>query len=287
MYFDVSLGVMSNNLHAGAGYVHEDGSVEPTWTMLGTRELHKRLFTMLRSREPRGSTRIHISGQPNCAYLGFAEMMVDWENTDSWLTHEKPAYKDYVRLDMFRAQTLGRQFGTVNWYLPQNRRSLPKARENWLSVYPNGGRESQYIFGLALLHNTAIWQAYFPLHYLEPTYEALRAAELNNYSYDYSGYWEQKSVTARPGVPVSIYRAKERLRQNAAKDRALLVLFNNTDYEGEVTLSVDWEDLYMKPSEVTVASPAPTDSPVSIDEKGSIRCVAEPYNFRLIALKRK
>lgn len=115
-----------------------------------------------------------------------------------------------------------------------------------------------------LLHNTALWPAYFPREYLEPTLEALRAHELNNTLYDFHGYWSQHAVRAQPDQSaVSLYRAKKWRRVRRHKDRTLLVVFNNTSYEGPVKLTVEWAAVgYPDPTELRIGS-CSQDAPVA------------------------
>ena len=159
-----------------------------------------------------------------------------------------------MTLARFRAQTMGHPFGPVGWWLPQNTRALRKAREDWRSVYPDGGRESRYILGLALLHNSALWAAYFPTHYLEPTFEALRACQLSNFRYDFLPYWSQKLARPSRDVAVSVYRTKPWVaqREGAHKRKALIVVFNQTAKAGDVVLEVDWKALGLLPEKVAV-----------------------------------
>jgi len=276
-YYDVSMPNMSNNLYAGAGYEMPDGSVKATWTLLGARAIAKRLYQMLRWMEPEGSIRYHMSGQINCALVGFCEMIVDGENWVSRLSYAKPFNWQHTNLPMFRAEYMGHNFGPVTWWLVQNTRALPKARgEGWKKIYGSGPEEVEYIVGLVLLHNSALWAAYFPLEFMKPTQEALKAYDMNNINYDFSGYWEQGYIKADPTLPISVYREKK-------GKRALFVLFNQEEFKGPVTLAVDWNALGVDASTVLVEDLAHGGKAQLSD--GRILTEITPHNFRLIGVR--
>jgi hypothetical protein len=253
-YNDVSSIVSSDNLRAGAGYVTGDGTVLKTSDVLGNRQIQKRLYVMLHQFEPDplpdfGNTRLHYSGELSGASLGFGDQIVDGENTYNWVTPAQPEYYHRMTLDKFRAQFMGRQFGPVDFFLPQNTRSMPGIV--WEDVYPDGFREVEYIVGLPLAHNSALWKSYFKVEHLEPTIAAMQKYDLDNYTYDFDGYWSQDAITAVADGDPDAYQAVSIYTEKAG-NRAVLILFNDNDYNGQVTLAVDWAALGFDPADIEI-----------------------------------
>jgi len=253
-YNDVSSIVSSDNIRAGAGYVMPDGTVIKTSDVLGNRQIQKRLYTMIHEFEPDplpdyGNTRLHYSGELSGASLGFGDQIVDGENTYNWVTPDHPEYYNTMTLDKYRAQFMGRQFGPVDFFLPQNTRSMPDIV--WEDVYPDGYREVEYISGLALLHNSALWKAYFKVEHLDPTIAAMQKYNLDNYNYDFDGYWSQDIISAVANGDPSAYQAVSIYKEKTG-NRAVLILFNNNDYNGQVTLTVDWTAFGFDPAEIEI-----------------------------------
>jgi len=288
-YFDVSRPVMSDNVYAGAGLSKGKSRVS-TWTFLGARRLAKRLYTMLRLElgETDGSIRYHFSGQMPVALLSFADMYIDGENNYSWLTLKKPCYWQHMTLDKFRAQTMGHPIGPVGWWLPQNTRALKKAAKDWASVYPDGGRESRYIVGLVLLHNSALWAAYFPRRYVELMFESMRAYQLSNHRYRFLPYWEHKAVRPAAGLAVSAYRTKAWVaqREGEHKRRAMLVVFNQGAKPlVDATLAVDWKALGFAPDAVVAEGCSGAETP-RIDA-GRLVLSVGAHDFALVGIRPK
>jgi len=273
LYYDVSMPTVVNNIYGGAG-MKINGGAQATTTHLGARTFAKRLYTMLRMREPEGSIRYHMSGQLNGALLGFLDRIVDGENFASILSLKKPRNYEHLSLATFRAEYMGSNFGPVGYWLPQNRRALNSvmAREKLeiTDIYPDPDRETRWVYGICLLHNTGLWPAYLPGS-AAPLIEDMQKYSISNKRYNYYPYWNQNIAKLKPAddnLVCSVYLSKVKGPRGPlleGKDpenndkiveltkRALFVLFNNTDWKGNAKISVNWKALGIDPSKAALS----------------------------------
>jgi len=297
LYYDVSMPNMNNNPYATGGGENP---------LLAARNIVKRMYTMLRLREPEGGIRYHESGTLNGALLGFQEQMADGENWFSIIKPDKPEYYNYMSLSMFRAEYIGRNFGPINWWLPQPTRAfndyMKASGKKITDIYKDPDREARWIAGMPLAHNSGLWAAYIPGSWTRIR-EALQKYALSNHRYDFFGYWRQKFVEIEPAdenLVVSIYKAKvkgPRGPLEGGKDaennnkvvelprRAMLILFNNSDWEGLAKLTVDWEALGFDPENATVENPA-FGKPVQLQGK-TIAVPITARDVRVIGIRKQ
>jgi hypothetical protein len=249
LYIHDSLPVFSDNLYAGGG-VEESGNVYPKWTLLGTREMLKRLYAMLRLKEPKGSVRLNLHGRLLAPLMGFCDMVVDGEGLDSKLSLASPAMSGHLSPDTFRAQYLGTNFGPFCWWTPPNAIAL----EACLSpgrppeqVYPDPDREARWLAGMALVHRAAINPVHVPGR-LTGLLKALEAYGLSSDGCRFIGYWSDPPGRVDPpreGILISAYLAKQ-AENPPEPGKAVLVVLNNTDWEGDLRLALDWDKLGMR-----------------------------------------
>jgi hypothetical protein len=92
-YYDVVSPRSSANPYANAGVVLDDGTRASTASLLGLRDLTKRLYTLCRHTYLDGQAMIHDSGMPNMAYGAFCEIFFDGENLGSTINAQQPTYR--------------------------------------------------------------------------------------------------------------------------------------------------------------------------------------------------
>ena len=94
-----------NRLH-GCGYLRPDGTVGETYPVFATRQLMKRLYTVVKSRKPDGIVDAHVYDCINVPALAFATSYWNGEQ----LSHRefKP---DKLPLDRFRTEFMGHNLG--------------------------------------------------------------------------------------------------------------------------------------------------------------------------------
>ncbi|MBI2191828.1 MAG: hypothetical protein HYU36_07585 [Planctomycetes bacterium] len=285
---DTVLPVLADNFYAGGG-VRDGERVHPKWVVLGTRDLAKRLYAMLRAREPKGSIRYHLPGRRLASLLAFCEMTLDGDSLAEAFSEARPHLYQHLSLDAFRAQYLGSNFGPSCAWLPPQHRALEtifpsgkKAQE----IFDNPDRETRWTAGIALLHQVSIGPVPLPGD-ASSLLEAARTLRLNSADFAFTGYWEEPPARVEPqdeNLVVSVYREKQH-SGNKPGGRALLVLFNNSDWEGEARIDPAWEALQMQPGQCRIENTAFGD-PVRVDGRAVIVPITR-RDVRLISIRSK
>ncbi len=104
----------SNTMH-GCGYTRPDGTIAPTFDYQGTRDMLRRLYTVVKSRKPNGQVNLHNSGHAVTPSIGWATSTWDAEHL-TVLTKRQPI-DEVIPLDAFRAEFMGHQFGVPYEFL--------------------------------------------------------------------------------------------------------------------------------------------------------------------------
>jgi len=97
------------NLAHGCGVLRRDGSIAPTYPIFATRSAMRRLYAAIKSRRPSGQVNTHNSADMVTPGLGFATSTWDGEQF-AGLKAGTPA-EQFLPLDMFRTEFMGRQWG--------------------------------------------------------------------------------------------------------------------------------------------------------------------------------
>ncbi len=259
VYYDVVSPVSSANPYANAG-MERDGARLATSSLLGLRELFKRLYVMSRHTYPDGSTMIHNSGSPNMAYMAFGEIFFDGENLNSTINAQQPTYRGIMTPAKFRAEYMGHNFGPQVWWLGQGRIT----RDTMLQYGPDVLED--HLAGLMLLHQTPVVFAggFSQLHGKESIrriYDAIRQYNLYGSGYRFLPYWQQPPVTGLRQDQYASFYVREPLKvdyyhwhmftreetDETLPHRAVGIFCNESDWRGEMVVQVDLQKLGFAP----------------------------------------
>ena len=129
-YLDgVGLGGACHNLHHGCGYVHPDGTLRPTYSFFAGRDAIRRLYQIVKSRKPEGQIDLHPAACWVSPVMAWATNVWDGETLLGeklrGVSPPKGTFMlDYMPLDMFRTQYMGRPWGVsaefLSYYLPHS-----------------------------------------------------------------------------------------------------------------------------------------------------------------------
>jgi hypothetical protein len=236
MYFDYGTARMCDNPLHGCGWEDENGVHHSTFNVLGSRELAKRLYRVIREHREDSIIVHHMSGEAVLPMNAFCDVMLNGENfTGALMTQHH--YYDVLPFDKFRAEFLDQPKGAVGMMLPQFKRAMAVVSPERVSFFdePEGIRAIDHMIGLVMLHDTAIWAD----SGVKP--ERLWAAQ-DELGWDekvvFYPYWESERFVeevnpVRPDVAVSAYRRE---------DKTMLVVMNNSDepMNLELKLKKDW-----------------------------------------------
>lgn len=107
------------NTHHGCGYVKPDGSIGAVYPIFATREMMKRIYTIVKQHKPDGQVNVHQSTCMTIPTLAFATSYWDGEQFGS--IDRGPNALDVLPLDAFRCEFMGHNWGVPAEFLCYNR----------------------------------------------------------------------------------------------------------------------------------------------------------------------
>jgi len=264
----------------GMGYVR-NGEERPAWPLFATRELYKRIYTMLKTVNPDNLIIGHVSGAVHVPVLSFVDIWLDGEG--NWRGQLKDNYLDVIGLDELRAEWMCHQYGSIPWFLPQwsgavledkdvaerfkDHPSSPDGAVRQVSV-----EKSHHLFGLGLLHDFGFW----PICGTNPEASEQYYGVLDEFGIGdarFFGYWDNAWLIGgqTDAVKASAYRKPD--------GGGLVVIYNVTREPQQPTLIINWERL-KSPGELEVVD-AYTKEPVEITGN-NVTIQVPPLNYRLL-----
>jgi len=107
------------NTQHGCGYERPDGTIGPTYSIFATREMMRRIYTIVRSRKPEGLVNVHNSTCMTTPTLAWATST--WDGEQFGGIEPGPHATEVLSLDAFRCEFMGRQWGVPAEFLCYNR----------------------------------------------------------------------------------------------------------------------------------------------------------------------
>jgi len=104
-----------NNTYHGCGYTKPDGSLGSTFAYRGSRDMLRRLYTVVKSKKPDGQVNLHNSGHVPVQTIGWATST--WDGEHLTVIPGKHDIDEIIPLDAFRAEFMGRPFGVPAEFL--------------------------------------------------------------------------------------------------------------------------------------------------------------------------
>ena len=124
IYIDNSDAQMCDNARHGCGYTGTDGKRYSSFNLRGTRTLARRVYTLIKERNPEGRVIRHMSAKPVAPVVAFADMIVDGELYNKTVALDE-SYFNIFTPDMFRASFCGKLWGIPQFFIPQFTRVIP------------------------------------------------------------------------------------------------------------------------------------------------------------------
>jgi len=227
IYYDLSAMRSDTNIYHGAGVKMADGSIEPTFNILGMRESMKRLYTLLKEKNPHGLVIYHMSGEPMLPFGSFADEFLDGENLYAQLDRkENRGYEKILPIDKFRAEySAQNNFGPETLFLPEFERAQSIRKDEWKTL---GYGHMDYLLGLILLHDSNVSWGWMDISHITKVYTAIDATGLNG-NWEFVPYWDQKYFSLPSGVYDSLYQSPD-------SKKVLLVIMNTSGKDQEINL---------------------------------------------------
>ncbi len=199
-----------------AGWTDESGKEHPTQPIRAYREILRRVYTLFQQRRPDPLMMIHMSAQVNIPILSFNHTILDGEQ---FRAGELGAdYLDRLPPDMFRAEFLGRNWGPVEFFLPELRE--PNLEVGTANLAP-------YLW----LHDVQPWPIWSEGEQWKRIYNALD--QIGWVESTFHPYWADAPASAPDGVLVSAYEM----------DTEAVLAVMNTGDAVDATVTVDLQAL--------------------------------------------
>ena len=237
-YFDVSKPHACNNIYHGCGSNNKNENPGYTMNILGTRQLVRRIYTLLKEKHPDGMIFFHMSGQLAMPCWSFTDALVDGENFHS--LHDRKnnrGMENFLTLDTFAAEYAAQNnFGPYSVILPQFSRSGAIKDDEWKEL---GYQHAEYLLGLIFLHNSQLWfPAYIPV---EPTTKLYYAFDKNGLdsTFKYIAYWKQQVVKIPDNIKASFFVSPN-------KKKAFMIVMNFSWKDKIIDLKINPAKLEMK-----------------------------------------
>lgn len=202
----------------GCGWRDAQGNLHARFSILGSREIVRRVREILIDRRPDAHIMAHMSANVCIPMLSFADSMLDGEQYQGPRAPNDD-YLSVIPLDKWRTENTGRQWGVVPFFLP-----MFAPGDNRKQAYP-----SERLMGLALAHDCGVWPVWCNTQVIFDTWAALDKFGITNATF--APYWKPNGVTAeQPETVVSVYRKP---------GTALLVVLNTALIEKRARVRVD------------------------------------------------
>lgn len=149
MYFDDPYIYPSYNDRTGGAVREEDGTVRPSYGMMGLREYFRRTRALAFEHSEQPWIDLHMSGQLMLPFYVFCDSLLNGEHLNMKLSKTDPDYFAVLPVEELKAQYMGYQWGLAPFLLPELpvdfRRDVPKTRE---------------ILAYFLPHDVLLWRAW-------------------------------------------------------------------------------------------------------------------------------
>jgi hypothetical protein len=201
------------NVHHGCGYVRPDGSVGTTYPFWATREMMRRIYTLVKTRKPHGLVNVHQSTCMTIPTLAWATSY--WDGEQFGGLERGPFALETLPLDAFRTEFMGHNWGVPAEFLCYER--------------PYTYREA---LGFTLLHDVLVrGSGLGPNLELESQLWRLSDTFVRKES-EWLPYWRNAaSITVAPApAKASLYRHE--------RHGVLLVVSNLGQEESDVTVTL-------------------------------------------------
>ncbi|MCD6220979.1 hypothetical protein J7K25_02330 [bacterium] len=217
LYYDVAGPLYDTNYHHGAGYRRwEEKKIRPSYNIFSAREAFKRLYIIVKKRDPDDILYMHISGHILVPIASFSDVVLDGEQYCIYQTY------DDLTPEKFRAEFMGRPSGLYMIFLPQL--TNPAKTKN---VYP-----IEEIIALTLPHNVMPQiNNYHIVDYTEKVWDILDNFHIEECKW--IPYWKIEPYIKgiEKNIYVSIYLKKGK--------RALFVISNLSEVDKNLNLKID------------------------------------------------
>lgn len=266
MYFDDPYIYPSYNDRTGDAVLEEDGTVRPSYGMMGLREYFRRTRALAFERSEQPWIDLHMSGQLMLPFYVFCDSLLNGEHLNMKLSKEDPDYFDVLPVAELKAQYMGYQWGLAPFLLPELpedfRRSVLKTRE---------------ILAYFLPHDVYFWRAWSDPATLNAALKPLQTDfGIGDADSFFLPYWEAGGVIGGQSDTLVC-------SAHIKPDRVMLVIGNWAEEPVELDLALDLDALGLADAE-GLAATDPVDGAEMTLDGGRLAGSLAARDYRLVLL---
>jgi hypothetical protein len=220
----------------------EKGKVQAILPIRAVREFLKRTYVILKENDPDSILALHMSGRNLMPMDAFCEIVIDGELANQYIQKQVAAggpdnYFNILTLDIMRAEYMSHNWGPVAMFLPA---LVPGGGEKYHQDSPEVMAGIEHLIGMFLLHDAKMWPAWMNIKPLNDVWRAQTKFGWDE-EVEFIPYWDKRigeyvkidSGGVQP-VVCSIFKRK---------DQVMLVPFNDSDKDADLTIEIFPEKL--------------------------------------------
>jgi hypothetical protein len=148
--------------------VAADGNSYPSFNILSTRDLTKRIYKIIKNHNPEGEVFRHMSQKPYMPALSFTDYMCDGECYNKTVAEDE-SYLNILEPSLMRACYRGTPYGVPNYFIPQFQRAISlhspiknRYPDAWMKPADMAKHEPvlRHFLGYFLVHDAQIWPSF-------------------------------------------------------------------------------------------------------------------------------
>ena len=282
LYIDLAWPKMCSNKNHGCGYVDEFGEKQSSFDIIGTREYYKRLYRVLKDKNPEAMICMHIVRTRTPAD-SFADLLVFGEGYDRDVAM-KESYYDVLNPELVRIAYASRGKEQEIWLIPQFMRGFllfrPERAKTWKPEQPEAERAVKHFIGYMTVHNISFMRGIDTVRLAKRLYDAQDWLGWQE-NVEFFPYWNKNKN------PVEFLSGKSDrvlISTFRNKNKAMLAILNDT--AGSRILKIKLSENFLRDKNKSVKVPDAMDknSIEYIINNGILELKIPARGFKLLLL---
>jgi hypothetical protein len=274
---------MCGNKTHGCAWTDEFGDKMSSFDIIGTREYYKRLYNILKAKNPEAVIIMHVVSTRTPAE-SFADLLVLGESYDRAVA-EKESYYDVINPAIMRIAYASRAREQEIWFIPQFTRALrlfrPDRLKTWNSKSPEADRAFKHFMGYMLVHGISFWRSTDNIERAQKVYDAQDWLGWNK-GMKFYPYWDKNK---NPVKVISGNSNKVMISTFENNGKIMIALLNDCDSSKNLKLKIS-KDILSRTGKSTKAYDAVSGESGSITDGQYLKQVMPARAFRILLLKK-
>ena len=168
LYVDNQDAQLCSNEYHGCGFTGKDGKRYPSFNILSTRDLTKRIYRIIKQHDPEGQVFRHMSQKPYMPAISFSDYLCDGECYNKTVAEDE-SYLNILEPSLMRACYRSLPYGIPNYFIPQFQRAIKlhspiknRFEDDWMTPKQMVKHQPviRHFLGYFLVHDAQIWPSF-------------------------------------------------------------------------------------------------------------------------------